>query len=283
MALDAIAVWELLGSRPMDCLKCRHRAQTVGLLCSDCSRAIATPIAPEQVVGLTPQDSGAALVDQWGRPHAIGAHTHIGRTVERGISIFDVSVSRHHASITCVRGRWTLCDTGSSNGTFLNRRTVTECVLTHGDQIDVGNVGFYAMFDIGPVASFPPPVVSTCVAPKTSAPVAGLRILEPTGGNGGLVQVENMTAQLSATQLELVTILSRRMRQEAHVPLTVRGFVRSSELVGALSWDARAPDDTHVKQLVRRVRRALVRSGLGDIIESRHRLGYRLRVQSNAA
>ena len=275
-------MWELLGPRPMECLKCRHRAQTVGLLCSDCSGAIATPITPQQVVDLTPQERGAVLVDQWGMPHAVGESADIGRSVASGLAIFDVSVSRHHASIKRVRGRWTLRDTGSSNGTYLNRRPVTQCVLTHGDQIDVGNVGFYAMFDLGSVPSLPPPIVSTCVAPKTSAPVAGVRILEPTGGNGGLVEVENTTAQLSATQLELVTILSRRMRQEAHLPLTVRGFVRSSELVGALSWDARAPDDTHVKQLVRRVRRALDRSGLGDIIESRHRLGYRLRVQSEA-
>ena len=32
-----------------------------------------------------------------------------------------------------------------------------------------------------------------------------------------------------------------------------------------------------VKQLVRRVRRALIKSEIGDLIESRHRFGYRLR------
>jgi hypothetical protein len=32
-----------------------------------------------------------------------------------------------------------------------------------------------------------------------------------------------------------------------------------------------------VKQLVRRVRRRLVESEIGDLIESRHRFGYRLR------
>jgi DNA-binding response OmpR family regulator len=67
------------------------------------------------------------------------------------------------------------------------------------------------------------------------------------------------------------------MVEEAHQPELVRGFVRSSELVGNLSWDTREPGDNHVKQLVRRVRRALMKADIGDMIESRHRFGYRLR------
>jgi len=50
-----------------------------------------------------------------------------------------------------------------------------------------------------------------------------------------------------------------------------------SELIADLSWDTREPSENHVKQLVRRVRRALVKSDIGDLIESRHRFGYRLR------
>jgi hypothetical protein len=121
--------------------------------------------------------------------------------------------------------------------------------------------------------------VITCVAPVTAKPPGALlRIVEPSGGNGGFVELANASAQLTAAQLELVELLRRRMRDDAHLPPAVRGFVRSSELVGVLSWDTHNPDDTHVKQLVRRVRRTLIRSGLGDLIESRHRLGYRLRV-----
>jgi hypothetical protein len=37
------------------------------------------------------------------------------------------------------------------------------------------------------------------------------------------------------------------------------------------------PNENHVKQLVRRVRRALMKVARGDLIESRHRFGYRLR------
>ena len=67
----------------------------------------------------------------------------------------------------------------------------------------------------------------------------------------------------------------RRMASEAHQPELVRGFVRSSELIADLSWDTREPSENHVKQLVRRVRRALIKSEIGDLIESRHRFGNR--------
>ena len=67
------------------------------------------------------------------------------------------------------------------------------------------------------------------------------------------------------------------MASETDQPDLVRGFVRSSELIAGLSWDTRDPSENHVKQLVRRVRRVLMKSALGDLIESRHRFGYRLR------
>src|SRR3569623_3368564 len=67
------------------------------------------------------------------------------------------------------------------------------------------------------------------------------------------------------------------MATEQLQPELVRGFVRSSELIADLSWDTREPSENHVKQLERRVRRALVKSDIGDLIESRHRFGYRLR------
>jgi hypothetical protein len=272
----------------MKCLKCRLLDRSAGLLCAQCSEAIAAPIVPQQIISVVPNNTEFALVDQWGRSHSIGAVAEIGRTVvSNGLSIFDASVSRHHAWIRRTDGRWILRDAGSSNGTLLNQVAVMESALMQGDRVDFGRVAFYAAFDVGLVASSPAPpipVVITCIGPTTAAPLGpSLRILEPTGGNGGIVELANTSAQLTAAQLELVDLLSRRMREDVHLPLPVRGFVRSSELVGALSWDAHAPNETHVKQLVRRIRRTFVRSGLGDLIESRHRLGYRLRVTPSVA
>ena len=44
-----------------------------------------------------------------------------------------------------------------------------------------------------------------------------------------------------------------------------------------LPWDTAHPDDNHLKQLVRRTRRAMVRAGLDDIVESKRNFGYRLK------
>jgi DNA-binding response OmpR family regulator len=69
----------------------------------------------------------------------------------------------------------------------------------------------------------------------------------------------------------------QRMTADFTSPPPVRGFVRSSELIATLSWDTSDPNENHVKQLIRRVRRALMKVAHGDLIESRHRFGYRLR------
>jgi DNA-binding winged helix-turn-helix (wHTH) protein len=114
-------------------------------------------------------------------------------------------------------------------------------------------------------------------------PIATIRLHEPTGGGGGLVDVDGRQVQLTATQFELIALLVKRMADESHQPDLVRGFVRTSELIADLSWDTRDPGDNHVKQLVRRVRRALIKAEIGDLIESRHRFGYRLRAIPRAA
>lgn len=108
-------------------------------------------------------------------------------------------------------------------------------------------------------------------------PEMRFRLHEPTGGGGGLIEVNGKQVQLTTTQFELMSLMIRRMAAEHHQPELVRGFVRSSELIADLSWDTREPSENHVKQLVRRVRRALIKSDIGDLIESRHRFGYRLR------
>ena len=92
-----------------------------------------------------------------------------------------------------------------------------------------------------------------------------------------LIEVNGKQVQLTTTQFELMALMIKRMAGENHQPELVRGFVRSSELIADLSWDTREPSENHVKQLVRRVRRALIKSEIGDLIESRHRFGYRLR------
>jgi diguanylate cyclase (GGDEF)-like protein len=65
----------------------------------------------------------------------------IGRQEECVISVPSSKVSRRHASVQRVLGRYTVADLGSTNGTFLNgERLETSRELTDGDKIKVGEL-----------------------------------------------------------------------------------------------------------------------------------------------
>ena len=289
----------------MKCPVCGVRDPEVGVLCEECRDELSSPIriTPEQIILRIVRPTEAALLDPWGRVHRLEARTIVGRQIEaQGLAILEPSVSRHHAHLTLDNGVWTLRDLGSANGTFHDDKLIEGAVtVNNGDRVRFGHIAFYI---ISSVAKLPPPrvtrtVTSTIKPPNLPAelpPIANkvefqeeeentnvglpemrFRMHEPTGGGGGLIEVDGKQVQLTTTQFELMALMIRRMAAEEHQPELVRGFVRSSELIADLSWDTREPSENHVKQLVRRVRRALIKCEIGDLIESRHRFGYRLR------
>lgn len=283
------------------------------MLCEECRDELSSPIRimPEQLQLHGARPTGAALIDLWGRPHRLDPRTLVGRQVEgQGLAILEPSVSRHHAHITLDGDSWTLRDLGSANGSYQDDKLIEGPVkLRAGDRVRFGHIAFYFIED---VTQLPPPRIgrtaTATIRPSAEQLMAGpdteqqpvqrfpdaqifadeertdvglplmsFKLHEPTGGGGGLVEVDGKQVQLTTTQFELMALMVRRMAAEAHQPELVRGFVRSSELIADLSWDTREPSENHVKQLVRRVRRALIKAEIGDLIESRHRFGYRLR------
>lgn len=62
----------------------------------------------------------------------------IGRGVRNRVRIIDSEVSRQHAVIEFRDGRYHVVDRGSSNGTYVNGRTVRRHELHTGDRIQVG-------------------------------------------------------------------------------------------------------------------------------------------------
>ncbi len=260
----------------------------------------------------------AALIDRWGRPHALGTRTTIGRQLEgRQLAVADVSVSRRHAEILKKRdGTWWVIDLMSSNGTTVADEVVeAPRQLACPSPIFFGDIGF---FFVAPAPGEPPvaPSLQTTQRPAAAPPssrrpseveivrvydddddgdgdadsggytFSGLRSVDlvlaaPTGGGGGVIELNGRTAQLTEVQYALVRLLAERMQAEEGHDERVRGFVRSTELLASLPWDTPRPEDNHIKQLVRRVRRTLVRATLGDLIESRQGFGYRLRVRLN--
>ena len=292
----------------MNCPVCKQRPAEVGVLCEECRDELSSPIRimPEQLQLHGGRPTMAALVDLWGRPHRLDPRTLIGRQVDgAGLAILEPSVSRHHAHITLDGDTWTVRDLGSANGSYVDDKLLdTPSVIRESDRVRFGHIAFYFIADITRLpaprvgrtatATIQPPRsnVGADTAPvgaigsadigdeertDVGLPTMSFRLHEPTGGGGGLIEVDGKQVQLTTTQFELMALMIRRMASEAHQPELVRGFVRSSELIADLSWDTREPSENHVKQLVRRVRRALMKSEIGDLIESRHRFGYRLR------
>lgn len=62
----------------------------------------------------------------------------IGRSRRCDIVLTDPNVSRQHAELRLAGGQVVLRDLGSTNGTRVNRRAVTQVVLRPGDRIEVG-------------------------------------------------------------------------------------------------------------------------------------------------
>ena len=273
-------------------------------------------IMPEQLQLHSTRPTMAALIDLWGRPHRLDPLTLIGRQVDgHGLAILEPSVSRHHAHMALDKGEWSVRDLGSANGTFCDDALIAGPVtVQEACRLRFGHIAFYFVADVTQLPVLPLTRTMTATIPPlrrpddgdgaspleppeqigpngptgpepgsneeitdVGLPVMSFKLHEPTGGGGGLVEIDGKHVQLTTTQFELMALMIKRMASESHQPELVRGFVRSSELIADLSWDTREPSENHVKQLVRRVRRALLKSAVGDLIESRHRFGYRLR------
>lgn len=71
-------------------------------------------------------------------PELVGARLVIGRSSSCEIVLGDDTVSRRHAELRLEAGRWLLRDLGSSNGSYVNGRLVTEAEVRRGDVIHLG-------------------------------------------------------------------------------------------------------------------------------------------------
>ncbi len=276
------------------CPVCLFAPSSAGVLCNECRADLseALVLAPEQVVGRVHDPTRAALVDQWGRVHLLDKRSTIGRDLggECGIAIHAPSVSRNHAKLTLEGGVWTVVDL-SSNGTFIDDRRIEGTSALHaGERLRLGQVAFYFLDHVEdmPVSIIVDSdtvrpgsgVITTQIPFEDSTPVSWsvFELHEPTGGGGGIVTIDGKQIQLTLAQLELVVLLTDRMDAEADKDVDVRGFVSVPELLGKISLEVPMPRDAHVRQLIRRVRRAFIKVGLGELIESRYGLGYRIRL-----
>ena len=74
----------------------------------------------------------------------------IGRSSDSKVFLDDVTVSRKHAAVSLVGSDWMLSDSGSLNGTYVNKHRVTTIALVNGDELQIGKFRF--VFVLAPTA-----------------------------------------------------------------------------------------------------------------------------------
>jgi len=67
-----------------------------------------------------------------------GERVTIGRSPDADVFLDDVTVSRDHAVLVHRGGAWFLDDSGSLNGTYVNRSRIDSHRLADGDELQVG-------------------------------------------------------------------------------------------------------------------------------------------------
>ena len=91
-----------------------------------------------------PQASGPPCLviisgDDMGRRYELGhAEVTIGRTDDCTICVATDQVSRRHAAVQGILGKYFIVDLRSTNGTFVNEQKIERAKLVDGDQIRVG-------------------------------------------------------------------------------------------------------------------------------------------------
>ena len=129
--------------------------------CSDCGARLSLS---QSTVSYAPafyeDDSGelsetAALIELDQVEGTVGRRMHdLGResrvTIGRGrpsdIVLDDVTVSREHAEISSGERGFKIVDSGSLNGTYVNRVRVDSVYLRNGDEIQIGKYRFKFVF-----------------------------------------------------------------------------------------------------------------------------------------
>ena len=83
----------------------------------------------------------AFLIIEGVKVHALNESVvNIGRRLENHLVIDDPRVSRNHAQLRAIKGRFVLFDLNSTGGTFVNGQRTTQTVLYPGDVISLAGV-----------------------------------------------------------------------------------------------------------------------------------------------
>ena len=145
----------------MFCNQCGHNNPSGARYCSACGTTLGpagpapdetttmlpvTGDGPEAEVEVEPVDvpHGTGMLMVKRGPNAGSRFVLEGRTVsagrspDAGIFLDDITVSRHHAEFVPNGDVYEVRDTGSLNGTYLNRERIEAATMANGDEVQIG-------------------------------------------------------------------------------------------------------------------------------------------------
>ena len=114
----------------------------------------------------------------------------LGRSETAGHTIYSSKVSKEHAAIVAVDGRYAVRDLQSTNGTFVNGERVDERVLQDGDIIHVAHVEFRFRHQL---------IVSGLVGTRVTRPVEQTQVVEADQPDS-LIRGAQLLDELIATE-----------------------------------------------------------------------------------
>src|SRR5712692_5358252 len=182
-------------------------------------RAPVTLIGP--AFGAIARQGMAWLEQPSGERRYVESELRIGRGEQNDLRLNDASVSRYHAFLRRVDGRYLLSDVGSQNGTFVNgRRVHAPSALQSGDRIRAGTTELTFHLD-APVGSPP-----TADDPSTTMSVtsSGLPLEEYVQGDLRIVTVLFL-------DLQGFTAMSEKMPPDQVTQMMNRCFERLTTTV----------------------------------------------------
>ena len=95
----------------------------------------------EDDVGTIPEDA-FVIIDGTRVVPLNQAVVNIGRRIENTLVVDDPRVSRTHAQLRAINGRYIIFDLNSTGGTFVNGKKVNQSILYSGDVISLAGADF---------------------------------------------------------------------------------------------------------------------------------------------
>ena len=255
------------------------------MLCDSHAKSLAGGALTHEQVITRSTAPVATLITPWGDAFPIDDNCTVGRSpTQCEVALVHASVSAIHASIKCGDDGWTITDRASRNGTMVDGQRIGTVKLLRGARLTFGDVSLLFIDD--PLrASAQPQGPGRTVPSRRDQIIFAANVVTETERamsisqriEGGVVGVEGNQLELGNLEFRLIQILV-----EAYTAVTdpAFAFVSWQELATQLRFRSQEADSDNVRELVRRVRRKLKDANLDDLIESRHRTGYRLRYET---